>query len=400
MSIKYYISILALLIGISLNGVSQTASKKYLEFYGDTLYLSFDASFNVEYEKALSADDIKKFYEKISASNYQPVVNELVHYRNEHKLDDWLYYQLIRKVAQLISPKGQNYNRYTLYKWFLLAKSGYDATLSVCENQLLFYIQCDENIYDIPSHTKNGKQYVCLNYHDYGTIDFEKHRFFEVAITVPEGQHSFSYKITQLPNFNPTDYKEKELEFTYNDNEYRFKLKLNPQVKNIFLNYPVVDYQYYLNAPLSKETYKSLIPALKKNLKGMSTKSGVDYLMRFTRYAFSYETDSENFGKEKRLSPEQTLLYENSDCEDRVALFFYLVKEIYNLPMIVLVYPNHVSIAVKFDKPIGSSIVYNGSKYSVCEPTPQKQDLALGQPLPELHNSSYQIGYVYTPIDK
>jgi hypothetical protein len=30
--------------------------------------------------------------------------------------------------------------------------------------------------------------------------------------------------------------------------------------------------------------------------------------MRFTRYAFLYENDQDNFGKEKRLSPEQTLL--------------------------------------------------------------------------------------------
>ncbi|WP_315820150.1 hypothetical protein [Paraflavitalea speifideaquila] len=114
----------------------------------------------------------------------------------------------------------------------------------------------------------------------------------------------------------------------------------------------------------------------------MSTKNGVDYLMRFTRYAFLFETDSKNFGTEKRLSPEQTLFYEQSDCEDRVALFFYLVKEIYNLPMIVLAYPKHVTIAVQFDKPRGKSIVYNGNKYSICEPTPQKKICLLATPWP------------------
>ncbi|MEI2740451.1 MAG: hypothetical protein V9F01_16890 [Chitinophagaceae bacterium] len=62
------------------------------------------------------------------------------------------------------------------------------------------------------------------------------------------------------------------------------------------------------------------------------------------------------------MSPEQTLLYEQSDCEDRAALFFCLVKEIYNLPMIVLAYPEHVTIAVKFNKPVGTPIIYNGHK--------------------------------------
>ncbi|MEJ7682224.1 MAG: hypothetical protein WKG06_31120 [Segetibacter sp.] len=105
----------------------------------------------------------------------------------------------------------------------------------------------------------------------------------------------------------------------------------------------------------------------------MNQKNGVDYLMRFTRYAFPYEKDTENFGAEKRLSPEQTLLYDHSDCDDRAALFFYLVKELYNLPMIVLSYPEHISIAVKFDKSIGNPIVYMGNDYSICEPTPQKK---------------------------
>ncbi|EDM34037.1 hypothetical protein PBAL39_07035 [Pedobacter sp. BAL39] len=54
----------------------------------------------------------------------------------------------------------------------------------------------------------------------------------------------------------------------------------------------------------------------------MRQKKGIDYLMRFTRYAFLYEDDSENFGKEKLLSPEETLFADHSDCDDRAALFF------------------------------------------------------------------------------
>lgn len=132
----------------------------------------------------------------------------------------------------------------------------------------------------------------------------------------------------------------------------------------------------------------------------MNTRHGVDYLMRFTRYAFLFENDSKSFGSEKRLSPEQTLLYEQSDCEDRVALFFCLVKEIYNLPMIVLSYPDHVTIAVQFDKPIGRAFTYNGKRYSVCEPTSQKQDLLIGQLLPNLRESPFEVVYAYTPSGK
>ena len=122
--------------------------------------------------------------------------------------------------------------------------------------------------------------------------------------------------------------------------------------------------------------------------------------MHFTLYAFLFKTDSENFGAEKRLTPEQTLLYDESDCDDRAALFFYLVKEIYNLPMIVLDYPEHVTVAVKFSKAFGKPIVYNGDKYSVCEPTPQRTDLRIGKLLSALTKEPYTISYVYNPKEK
>ena len=114
-----------------------------------------------------------------------------------------------------------------------------------------------------------------------------------------------------------------DLKYIENNN---IKIKISDEIESIFANYPVVDFESYFNIPLSRETYQSFIPTLKENLKKMNTKNGVDYLMRFTRYAFLYEDDEANFGKEKRLSPEQTLLTKASDCDDRAALFFYLVK--------------------------------------------------------------------------
>ena len=65
--------------------------------------------------------------------------------------------------------------------------------------------------------------------------------------------------------------------------------------------------------------------------------------------------------------------------------------------MIVLVYPQHVTVAIEFQKPIGETVVYNGKKYSVCEPTPQKKDLKIGKQLPELRKESFEVVYAYNP---
>lgn len=397
--LKYKVLILSISLffnGLALEAKSTSGSK--IDFYGDTIEVTRDFNQPPEGPSALSQKCIQDFYQKLETSDYQPVVAALKEYKNTHKPDDWLYYQLIRKTAQQISPKAANYTRYTLYKWFLLNKLGYDAFLTTDGDKILMYVRSDDEVYDIPFRMKEGKKYACLNYHDYGyNIDFVKTPFEEIAVNVEGEKNVFSYKLTQLPEFKPEDYTEKDIRFSYAGADYSFKVKVNEEIKKIFRNYPVTDYQWHFNMPMSSETYNSLIPQLKDDLKGKSVKNGVSFLMHFTRYSFAYRSDKENFGTEKRLSPEQTLLYEGSDCEDRVALFYYLVKEIYKLPMIVLAYPDHLTIAVAFDQPVGRPIMYNGKAYSICEPTPQAKDLPIGKMEKSRQNANYEIAYVYNP---
>ena len=371
------------------------------DFYGDTIGFITTLENQLGTCDSVTRKSVDTFYQRISATDYKPVIAALEAYKSKYNPDDWVFYQLIRRTAESLSPKAINYNRYTLFKWFLMCKCGYDATLNRTENKLLLYVQSDDDIYDIPYFMRDGKRYICLNYHDYGyRIEFTEKNTHNVAIAVAGAINKFSYKLSQLPNFRPEDYHDKDLSFDYHHVSYHFKVKMTDDVKKMFVNYPVADYRLYFNEPLSCETYNSLIPQLKNNMRKMSVKQGVDYLMHFTRYAFLYQPDQENFGREKHLSPEQTLLYDRSDCEDRAALFYCLVKEIYNLPMIVLLYPHHLTVAVKFDKPEGAPIVYNGSTYSVCEPTPQTEDLPLGGIVNDLRAVPFEIAYVYDPVRK
>lgn len=366
-------------------------------FYDGTFNADADTSIIVNIGTELSIKNIKDFYNVVDAGNYKPLLQALLNYKQGHQLNDWLYYQLVRKTAQQICPKEKDYSSYTLYKWFLMVKSGYDARLALAGEKIIFYIYNNEDISDIPSYIVNNKKYMCLNIHDYPGTDLTTHPAIPVDINVPGAVNSFSYKVTRMPDFALADYIEKDLQFTYRHKAYYFKIKLNPLVDSIFRNYPVVDFESYFNIPLSNETYGSLIPLLKQNVSRMDVKKGVDYLMHFTRYAFLYENDEMNFGREKRLSPEETLFSQYSDCDDRAALFFYLVKEIYNLPMIAVLYPTHITMAVQFDKPVGKPLLYKGKAYSFCEPTPQLHDLRIGQVSASLKQVPYKVVYEYNP---
>jgi len=379
---------------------SAKAQQYAMDFYEGTLNFSADSTLNINFADSLSKQSIAKFYTQLSAGNYDELIQSLNNYKETYHLNDWLYYQLIRKTAEQLSPKAVNYNRYTLYKWFFMVKSGYDAKLAIGNSQIIFYVRNDEDISDIPFFMIDQKKYMCLNYHDYGKLFQKENAYIQVDIKIAEAKNAFSYKVTRMPDFKPENYYQKQITFNYKHKAYHFDVKVTDEVSNIFKNYPVVNFESYFNIPLSKATYASLIPILKENIKKMSTKKGVDYLMRFTRYAFLYEDDEQALGKEKRFSPEQTLLNNQSDCDDRAALFFYLVKEIYNLPMIALLYPTHITMAVQFDKPVGEAIYYNGKAYSICEPTPQKQNLKIGELAANLKHKTYEVVYAYEPIRK
>ncbi|WP_369817093.1 hypothetical protein [Pedobacter sp. Leaf176] len=396
-----YFSIAVLCICIMFSFIRTKAQNYSLEFYTGTFNFSAEPSIVINTPINATSETVKHFYNEINSGDYTGLTKALTAYKEKYKLNDWIYYQLIRKTAELISPKAKNYSRYTLYKWFLLNKCGYDARLAVGNGQIIFYVKNNEDISDIPFFMIDDRKYMCLNYHDYGKLFQQANAYKPVNISIPEGLHAFSYKVTRLPDFKPESYVEKDVDFSYKQKNYHFKLKVNNDVQAIFANYPGVDFESYFNIPLSRETYSSLIPILKKNVKNLDQKKGVDYLMRFTRYAFLYENDQDNFGKEKRLSPEQTLLNKYSDCDDRAALFFYLVKEIYNLPMVALLYPTHLTMAVQFDKPIkGDFLIYKGQKYVFCEPTPQLQDLKVGQLSAQLKNIAYKVVYNYDPLKR
>lgn len=374
-------------------------TRAYIDFYGDTVHTPGIEQLEVALKNPISYELIEGFYAQLNQLPHHQLVNNLLAYKQEKQLDDWLFYQLIRTAAESISPKKENYHRYTLYKWFLLNQTGYSAVTRLRNDTLLLYVQSNENVYDIPSMLYNQEQYICLNYHDYGSnINFNQGRFQDIqVVSRKSGAKGFSYQINRMPDFNPDSYEVKPIQFAYGQRNYEFKVRVNKSINKLFNNYPSVEYAVQFNAPLSSATYQSLIPALKKTIAGMDQKKGVDYLMHLTRSSFAFENDATLYGKDKRFSPEQTLFSEYSDCEDRAAFFFYLVKEIYNLPMIVLSYSQHVTVAIQFDTPQANPIVYKGNQYWVCEPTPQFKNLKIGQGIPVLKNQAFEVVYEYQP---
>lgn len=350
------------------------------------------------FDGTISEKPIITYAKQIDSERMRSIASRLNQIREKQSINDWLFYQLIRQTAEQCISKKEDYIGYTLYKWYFLKSCGYEPLISISKNKILLYVKSNDDIYNLPLKTLKNRQYVCLNYHDYDfNIALDEERFTNLTDMFDSGS-DFSFNIQQLPLIDKRTYQHKQISFTYKQRLEHINVLLNPELRNYFKNYPVTDYQNQFNIPLSRETYQSLINSLKEKLSKLDVIDGVEYLMYFTRNGFEYQKDTDFFGREKRLSPEETLLYEKSDCEDRSALLYFLIKEIYNLPMIVVTYPTHVTLAVKLNKQVKNQIIYKGESYAICEPTPQKRDLKIGMIAREYENKPFEVAYAYNPF--
>ena len=141
---------MTLILTFWLSSSNAIADNFSIEFYNGTFNFELNESSKISFSEELSSESISNFYKKLNQSDHQSLLSSLLAYKEKHQLNDWIYYQLIRKTAQQISPKAENYHRYTLYKWFLLSKTGYDARLSIGNNRLILNVKNDEDINDIP----------------------------------------------------------------------------------------------------------------------------------------------------------------------------------------------------------------------------------------------------------
>jgi hypothetical protein len=328
------------------------------------------------------------------------LLRQMLSIREELRLCDWLYYQLIRKVADRLAPKASDYYRYTAVKYQLLRASGYDPILVIGAHRILLYIRSPEPVYNLGYRMVDDRQYVCLNQHDYGFQPGTGGPVVDVLRETGADSRDFHYAIDRMPAFPETAYQTIELHFEFARRRETIRIPVNPELKAIFANYPVTDYRNQFNIPVTRETAESLLGQLRQRVKDMDLRQGIGYLQQFTREAFPFARDTDVFGREKRLSPEETLIYANSDCEDRSALFFWLVREIYDRAMVVVAYEDHVTVAVDMGEPRGHAIQYNGKAYTICEPTPQRVNLPPGRIVHGIHDRPAAIGYAYEPAGR
>ncbi len=384
-------------IGLMLLAILQfqlpAAAQGYQEvsvpYYSETLRVAYNPEMlSLAEPAAVNERELVRHFNALSATDYAPLLRSLQQARKIFQLNDWLYYQLLRKALHKLYA-GRSPLARELACWFLLSRSGFDTRLAFMDSEVFIFAYTQEAIFEAPLIEDRGRNFVNLTNIQRGAAARQRALYLLDFQANPKG-HAFSFKLGQLPLLRPTVI-EKQLRFPFQGKWRQIDVSADETVRQYMADYPLIDEGAYLDIPLSATLSESLLPQLRKLLEGKTEWEAAALLASFTRSAFAYKEDKECFGYSKPMAAEEVFLHPYSDCEDRCALFIRLADALLQLPMAVVAYPGHLSVALALPQARPGFFRYQNKAYYICDPTGPPNSEAVGQHPEGYKDSPFEI---------
>lgn len=376
------------------------ANTVMLNYYGTTIELSYDENINNKCIRLkANSYSLNKFYDTYKKTRHIKLLRSFQKQKEELNLNDWMYYKLIEKTINVIYPKSRQLNKDAIV-WFYLFESNYDITVLFDNKEIFLYAAINSFLakktesYCADVLVKGKRKFTIIN-----KAKRPSELLYFGSKQNKEGE-LFKIEAKQLPKLKSQIIK-KKVNFYLSEKKYKIEYFLDTTMIAIYRNAPAGCLGESFDVPLTKTTYNSLIPQLKELIKGKTEVEASRFLLSFVRGTFKHKDDREIYGREKYMTPEEALYYEYSDCEDRSALYYYLVKELLNIPMTIISYPSHCSIATNFDSleiDTKKSFEYNGKNYWFTEPTDFYNTLEIGSPYSYMKDDEFRIVKEYIPM--
>lgn len=320
----------------------------------------------------VSEQSVAKTWKILSGKQYDVLISDCLTLRDQLNLSDWGYYQLLKTMSEKFL--GKESNEAILLQMFILTQSGYNVRIARANNRLTLLIPFRQTIYEHVFFNMDGVKYYVIN------KELEKQQFYicdqkfpkEQSFSWQTGQPKLAENLTAPKSFVSSRYP-----------EINVSVQTNQNLIDFYNSYPLSsEYDLYTLAGLSESAKRTLYPVLQHAITGKSKTEAARMLLNFLQTAFAYQTDDQQFGYERPLFADENFFYPYNNCKDRATLFAILIKELLNLDVVLLLYPNHLATAVHFtDEVAGDYLIVNSKKYVVCDPT--YIGASIGQTMPD-----------------
>jgi len=365
-----------------------------LNFYGRQVSIHVDPKLKMK-STGIEEKQVADYFTRISKCQDEThaLWSEIDNVVNEFGLNEWGYFCLLRTLSERMFT---NVNDRVLFCFYMLRNEGGFKTRLARgqESGALTLLIAIDNSKQVYSYT-----YFRFNDDDSGKTQV---KYYTVYGGGKASEAVYSY------DYCKQDAEKRQMCLDFNNNlnmgscDVRRTVKLT-KTDNITLPYnkshmaylddvPMTVFPIYFQSPVAIEAQQVLQKKFNEMKNDYTPTQFIAMLLHFVQTGFDYKTDEEQFGYEKYFYPEEVIGYPYCDCEDRSAMFAWLVQKYTNAKVIGLQYEGHVATAVWFgdDAEVkGDGFMYGGKKYYVCDPT--YINASIGMTMPQYKNKTPKV---------
>lgn len=362
-----------------------------LSFYDQEVELDYQEGLRYPHQIRVEELALRRLYAEMERRPHGDFLRSLQSQAETLALNDWLYAELLRQALSALYQTQVNSPVVIYATYFFLSKSGYDVRLTYREQQLHVNVYTEDTIYEVPMIQEGGRKYANISIS--GPASRQSRSMYLLDHEPNPTGRAFSFELDRWPLLM-NESRERTVSFQFDGRTYELRLRYQSGLARLLEGYPLVDEYWYLDAPISRELHETLVPQLRRLMRGRSLRECLELLAAFTRSAFVYKDDKQAFGANKPMVPDELFFYPFSDCEDRSALFYALAKVLLDLPMIVIAYDDHLTLAVAAPSLRGDMVKYKGKSFLFCDPTGPQNSSEIGRIPQGYENQSFEvIGY-------
>jgi len=330
-------------------------------FYNTECTVTLDDTLRFSLTDA-SEKSVADAWKILSGNRYNALINDSIELRDKLNLSDWGYLRMLETMSEKFMGKKAG-NEAVLLQMFILTQSGYKVRIARADNQLVLLLPLREDLFEYSYVSIGGVSYYILSKDMEGrsfsvsNIEFPKEQYFSWQT----GQPKLAVKLNSPRTFTSRRYP-----------EIAVSVQTNQNLIDYYNDYPRLSGQWdlYALAGLSETVKQALYPVLRRAVAGKSKQQAAEMLLNFVQTAFAYQRDDQQFGYERSFFADENFFYPYTDCEDRSILYSILVKDLLNLEVVLLYYPDHLATAVHFPENINGDYLHvDNRKFIVCDPT-------------------------------
>lgn len=365
-----------------------------INFYGKKLDFNVNEKLRLK-NKGTKESDVADYFKEMSklTNETADLWKQIDDYIKIMGLNDWGYFCILRSLSENMFADIDNSVLFTFYMLRNEGEFKVKTARGKDTNRLTLLAAIDNNK-DVYSYTffrfADGDSGNKLKYYSiYGGGNAK-----ESIYTYDNNEQDKVLKQIGLDFYNTLNMGKCDVKRVLSFSKINEELELPYNSAHVaYLNdVPMTVFPIYFASPISIEAQNVFNTKLNEIKQQYTSVQFIDIILNFVQTAFDYKTDDQQFGYEKYFYPEEVIAYPYSDCEDRSALFAWLVTTYTDAKVIGLQYEGHLATAVCFGENVdinGDAFSYAGKKYYVCDPT--YINASIGMTMPQFKDKMPKI---------